>query len=43
MHPVADVNEAAYGEDLEDYTLDEEEGDDYYAEDYGDEESQAHM
>lgn len=43
IHPVADVNEAAYGEDLEDYTLDEEEGDDYYAEDYGDEESQAHM
>ena len=40
VHPPSYANEAAYGEDLEDYTLD----DDYdNEEDYGEEETQPHM
>lgn len=42
MHPPSYANEAEYGEDLEEYTLDD--GDEYGdEEDYGEEDSQAHM
>lgn len=42
MHPPSYANEAEYGEDLEEYTLDD--GDEYGDEgDYGEEDSQAHM
>lgn len=35
LHPVSCANEAAYGEDLEDYTLDDDEDDEYDPEDCG--------
>ena len=40
VHPPSYANEAEYGEDLEDYTLDD--GDEYGDEDYGEEE-QSHL
>jgi len=40
-HPPSFTNEAAHGDDLEDYTLDEEYGDEDY--DYGEEDDQPHM
>ena len=42
VHPPSFANEAEHGEDLEGYTLDEDDYDDEYG-DYGEEEDQSHM